>query len=660
VYAKKILNFFISERIPEGERKAAEYLVAATFVSTASTLINISVLYLLHLDRVAPISLFTLAGMVLALITVKYFAAVTLAVYLLISCVIVAVSGVAIAEGGLLNTYIFWLSMVPLGVSLVLDFKHGLISALGCCVAVFIVHIAHIGPFSNQELANIPAFKNLGFVVLLSEIGFSLALTLLYKNQKASMYNQLAERNESIENIVNNVQSGFLMIGPDLKVKPGYSLSCLNLFKKSDIVGEDLSNLLTENPNQAGHIRSCLRQVFDDQLPEDVALTNLPSSYSLSGIVHLTVEGKIVRAKSGSILTMLFTINDVTKLMEAETKNRKNEVLLDILRNKDGFLSMLRETHEAILTLESKTPGPVTVQSLRLLHTMKGNLASFGLVEAARSIHDLEGKSFLDNKDLLLLRTSINLFLIENIDVILVRSLEEVQEAVYPVTQLDLLQLKEFTKNQLGPNHPAYCQLIREFTRLEQMPLSPFLRPLETQLQRIANSIGKPARLELQGGEIKVGLHVVKFMRHLPNLLRNALYHSIEEERDREGKPWPPSLRLTVTEQEDSIVFELKDDGRGINPQIIRKKAQAMKLMSDKDLASKQDEEILQLIFADGFTTAAQVDEIAGRGSALSALKADIEWLGGKVSVKSEVGVGTRIIMLIPRVISRSSDQSAA
>lgn len=658
--AKRILNYFISERIPEGERKSAEYLIAATFVATASTAINISVLHLLGLDRVAPISLFTLAGMVLALITVKFFAAVTLAVYLLISCVIIAVSGVAFTEGGLLNTYVFWLAMVPLGVSLVLDFKHGLISAILCCVAVFIVHLSQTGHFSSQEIADIPALKNLGFVVLLSEIGFSLALTLLYKNQKASMYNQLVERNESIENIVNNVQSGFLMIGPDLKVKPGYSRSCLNLFKKADITAVDLSNLLTDNPNQAGHIRSCLRQIFDDQLPEDVALTNLPISYTLGGAVHLNVEGKIVRAKSGSILSILFTINDVSKLMDAESKNKKNEILLDILRNKDGFLSMLRETNEALLTLESKIPGPITVQSLRLLHTMKGNLASFGLIEAAHAIHGLEGQPALDGKDLKELRSCINQFLSENVDVILVRALEEVQDIVYPVTQADLVHLKDHAKNALGSQHPAYGQLISEFTRLEQIPLIPFLRPLETQLQRIAHSIGKPARLEIQGGEIKVGVHIVKLMRHLPNLLRNALYHSIEEEGERAGKPWPPCLRLTVSEQADTIVFELKDDGRGIDPRIIRNKAQAMKLMSDKDLASAQDDEILQLIFSDGFSTAAKLDEIAGRGSALSALKADIEGLGGKVSVTSAVGQGTRIQLLIPRVVASTSNQSAA
>ncbi len=657
---KKLLDSFISTRIGGDDRKKAEYLVVATMVASVSSMTNISLIYALGLNAVAPISLLSMVGMVLALLTLRFTSQVTAAVYLLISFVIMAVTGVSWLEGNLLNTYIFWLAMVPLGVSLVLDLKHGAISAGLCMVAVVLVYTTSPSQITTEWLPHLPALKTMAFFVLLAEIAFSLALTMIYKSQTRFMYNQLAERNLSIENIVNNVQAGFLIIGRDLQIQPGYSRSCLAFFDHKNLDHIDITDILGRNIQHKAHLRCCLLQIFEDLLPEEVLFTNLPHSITLREHMHISLDGKAVRDRTGRISSLLFSINDISKLIAVESINQKNEILLQALRNKEGFLSMLRETAEALQTIERDFLGNRSVYALRLLHSMKGNLSSFGLDSATKLVHGIEAQSKISRADITLLKDSINSFLREHFDVLNIDGLDSLQAIEYAIFQEDIDRLYQEIQVGVAPSHAAYPVLIDHIRGLQMSPIKKFLLPIEGQLQRFSKLLDKPAQLKLIGTDTKVGYHFVKLVQHFPNLIRNALYHGIENQEDRPHKVWPPVIGIAITDLDSTVTIELSDDGKGIDPQLIGQKAVEIGSIDAKALAQLSNEQILQLIFVDGVTTVSQSNELAGRGAAMSAIKAEVDRMGGVITVHSELGQGTTVRINIPKYLGTEASSLAA
>ena len=94
--------------------------------------------------------------------------------------------------------------------------------------------------------------------------------------------------------------------------------------------------------------------------------------------------------------------------------------------------------------------------------------------------------------------------------------------------------------------------------------------------------------------------------------------------------------------------MEVADDGRGIDPELIRRKAGEKGLMSSEELAALSDEQILDLVFAAGFSTASEVSDISGRGVGMDVVHATIERIGGRVSLKSRLGAGTTVSLDLP------------
>ena len=98
------------------------------------------------------------------------------------------------------------------------------------------------------------------------------------------------------------------------------------------------------------------------------------------------------------------------------------------------------------------------------------------------------------------------------------------------------------------------------------------------------------------------------------------------------------------------IHLEIKDDGKGINPSILRDKVKSLNLMKADDVDKFKDEEAIEFIFLPGLSTKGEVSEISGRGFGLSAVKEAILNIGGKINVESKLGVGTSFKIFIPRM----------
>jgi len=171
----------------------------------------------------------------------------------------------------------------------------------------------------------------------------------------------------------------------------------------------------------------------------------------------------------------------------------------------------------------------------------------------------------------------------------------------------------------------------------------------------LARSLKKEIVLELVGEETDLDKNLVEALADpLVHLVRNSVDHGIEmpDEREAAGKPRTGKVILSASQEGDHILLSIKDDGRGIDANIIREKAVEKGIM-DKDAADRlSDNEAFNLIFSAGFSTKTEISDISGRGVGMDVVKTKITQLNGTIDVDSEVGVGSDITIKVPLTLA--------
>jgi two-component system chemotaxis sensor kinase CheA len=135
----------------------------------------------------------------------------------------------------------------------------------------------------------------------------------------------------------------------------------------------------------------------------------------------------------------------------------------------------------------------------------------------------------------------------------------------------------------------------------------------------------------------------------LPHLVRNAIDHGVEPVDDRADKPEMATLRIQLTETEADYRLLVQDDGRGIDVASVVATAVARGALSQADAGRLSARAAAALIFRDGVSTARNVTEISGRGVGMSAVKSEVERLGGEVQIETELGKGTKFVLRVPK-----------
>lgn len=169
----------------------------------------------------------------------------------------------------------------------------------------------------------------------------------------------------------------------------------------------------------------------------------------------------------------------------------------------------------------------------------------------------------------------------------------------------------------------------------------------------IASSLGKDVRLIMQGEETEVDKTVIEQIGDpLTHMIRNAVDHGIELPalREQAGKPRQGTIILSAQHRSGRIAIDIQDDGAGINRSKVLQKAQRLGLVAPD--AKLSDEEIDQLLFAPGLSTAEKVSDISGRGVGMDVVKRNIQALGGRVQVRSTPGQGSCFTLSLPLTLA--------
>lgn len=200
-------------------------------------------------------------------------------------------------------------------------------------------------------------------------------------------------------------------------------------------------------------------------------------------------------------------------------------------------------------------------------------------------------------------------------------------------------------------------QLTREIQdsvmAIRAQPVKPVFQRMSRIVREVADMVGKSIRLVTEGENTEVDKTVIdKLAEPLTHMIRNAVDHGIEspEKRTAAGKDPEGTIKLTAKHRSGRIVIELVDDGAGINRERVKQKAIDNELIAAD--ANLTDEEIDNLIFAPGFSTADKISDISGRGVGMDVVKRSIQALGGRISITSRPGHGSTFTMSLPLTLA--------
>lgn len=208
----------------------------------------------------------------------------------------------------------------------------------------------------------------------------------------------------------------------------------------------------------------------------------------------------------------------------------------------------------------------------------------------------------------------------------------------------------------------AAARLNLVVSEMQEAIMQTRMQPIGTLFQRfprvvrdLSGKLGKRCRLEIEGKDVDLDRSILEALSDpLTHIVRNSVDHGMElpEQRRGSGKGQEGVVRMTAMQQGGNVLIEVSDDGRGIDPVRLKKKAVEKNVITAAQAQMMSDREAVNLIFAPGFSTAEKVTDVSGRGVGMDVVRSNIEKLGGHVEVQSVVGKGTTMAITIPLTLA--------
>ena len=224
----------------------------------------------------------------------------------------------------------------------------------------------------------------------------------------------------------------------------------------------------------------------------------------------------------------------------------------------------------------------------------------------------------------------------------------------------ELVKMEEEFKTTLDKFRNSYQLLTRVTNELQETVMKIRMLPIAQTFNRfprlirdLSRDLGKEVKLEMYGEETELDISVIEVLvEPLVHIIRNAMDHGIElpEDREKAGKPRMGTVVLSASHEGNLIIIKISDDGKGMIPQKIFESAVKKGLVSaDAKLSEKQ---MLEYIFAPGFSTAAKITNVSGRGVGMDVVKKSLEKINGTVGIETEWGKGSTFFLRIPLTVA--------
>lgn len=480
--------------------------------------------------------------------------------------------------------------------------------------------------------------------IVLALINFVYIVFKFLRRLNAS--DQVAESaRQETEDILNSVSEGLLLVRADGSIGSQFSASVHKLFMRKIRPGRDFRELLGEmlKPERAEEARSYLDLMFDPKV-KPALLSQLDPLRDVE-IVATGERGKprfltfqITQVREGKeVKELLVTVFDVTQkvLLERElaaTQESARSDVEDLIRVLEhepvllqdflvGARSRLADLNQGMREVGRKPQAvrELVLEAARLVHSIKGEGAALSLTAVSRQAHRME-----DVLAPLLSRSDL------------------AGEDLIPVV-LELSRVQE----QVERLYRVFDRVGKVASVEQESPqiLQAMVANLRSLSERVALSMSKQVRLTANIRDDAIPREVTHVLREaLPQLIRNAVVHGIEDPQERlsQGKPEMGELRLDIGRRHDgNIEVTVSDDGRGIAVPAVRQRMAQLRPESGRF----SDSQVLGFIFDPSFSTATEVTEHAGRGVGLAVVRQIVEKAGAKLRVMTQPRSYTRFVL---------------
>ncbi len=468
------------------------------------------------------------------------------------------------------------------------------------------------------------------------------------RNQELKKYSenleqQVEARTETIKTILNHVTFGFLVIDRNLMINDEYTKSCQTLFGQDKLGGLSIIQALNMNKRMAEHFALCMDQVFENIMPSSVTLSQLPGRFEINGRI-LRCEASIIR-KNGQVDRLLYTVSDISALEAAQREAQTNHILVGISRRKEGFQEYMTEVKEQLHQAGAMAQQKNQESVRRVLHTLKGNAASWGLLDIAAKIHGIEDEVAISRKHITEVEDAFRTFIDAHAQVIGFEY-AGLHEVNFEVSSTQLNRLKNIISDLPG----SQASLLQNWTAVVlQKPASLLLGPIDEFVAKLAERLGKEVRFAAKGLDTLVDVDTMRgVLQSVMHLIRNSVDHGIEEHNLRGSKSPTGVIEFSIDCKDNYYFVTVKDDGRGIDIDKLKKKAVAMGLKTKQEIENLSRQEQLNLVFLDGLSSADTTTEISGRGVGMSSILAAVRRVNGRFHIESRFGEGSLMRLEIP------------
>ena len=468
---------------------------------------------------------------------------------------------------------------------------------------------------------------------------------------------RLKERNEDLilakkatDNILNNVKDGLFLLDRELKISSQYSASLENIFEEKSLSGIELINYLKNKVSKEiiDALKDFLYLSFDNSVDEvSLILLNPLSQIQVNfekgkknfHTKYLTFDFRRIYNQN-EIRHIIVSVNDISQqilleknLEESKEQNKQHMEWLFTILNVDGQMleEFMKSSEEEILNIKTMLvldfdQGSVD-EIYRSVHLIKGNSSMLGLTFITKQTHIVE-------ESLLNLHNKRN------------QNHETNEDLKKQLTELFNLfnQVKNLI-DRIGNFH-------KQFRPTRKHETDVFFKSISSLIDTLCKKYNKEARLDYSQYDVSIVPHSHRLLIRdiLVQLIRNAMYHGIEttEERSRKHKERQGIISISNAQDSKWFYLNVKDDGQGVQIDKIKAMAKSGGRYKTSDIDNWSDNQIIDLIFLAGITTAEKADLTAGRGIGMDIIKNKVEKYGGLIQTETETDVFTKFTIKIP------------
>lgn len=494
---------------------------------------------------------------------------------------------------------------------------------------------------------------------------------------------QLHEKTNDIHAMLQHMPQGILTVVAEGKVHPEYSAYLERIFETKHISGRNVMDLLFDATDVGSDLLSQIdttltTSIGEDRMNFDLNAHLLPNALAMSmpdgTTKHLEFTWSPITDGDGTVEKVLVCVRDVTALkqLEADAAQQRREMQMiehllkisqekfhDFVGSAQGFLA----SNEALLGPAREMSTELVTQLFRNMHTIKGNARTLGLLHLTNVVHEAEQSYDAFRKDpQAAFNPGVLIDQLRQVAAVLeeYRCLNDIKlgrkgpgrrgsaeryamveraSLDQMITEIDAVNLQAARRDTLAA---VLKQLKTDLRLIGTTAITDMLAGVFESLPELANELGKDSpRIVIADNDIRIRTQAGELLRNVfMHLCRNAMDHGIEcvAERLSGGKPSAGNIHVELQLDREAFTLRLSDDGRGLAMWRLRTKGIAQGLLPTTDV---DDEDVANLAFAAGVSTAKLVTDVSGRGVGMDAVKDFLAREGGKIQIRlADTNVG--------------------